>query len=99
MRTAYATLRRVGKSWLWVVDNCPHCDGHRTHTHGGGLVGKDDPDRFLGPRAGHGCGPYELARDPKGNHDDEGVTILGEPGKARHTRRMADHEAGGINHL
>jgi ribosomal protein L24E len=73
MLRAKATLKRDGDIWLWEITKCPFCG--KTHTHGGGKIGVQNPDSLLGHRSGHGrCGGYVLERDPEGKHADELVT-------------------------
>lgn len=68
---APAVLKRAGRQWSWEVSKCPLCG--RKHTHGGGAIGKHNPDDLLGHRVAHclsGSNNYTLVRDPDGDHDN-----------------------------
>jgi hypothetical protein len=50
---ALVVLVEFEGTYLWKVQECPHCGGK--HTHGGGSVEYGRPREFLGHRATH-CG-------------------------------------------
>jgi hypothetical protein len=51
---ALASLEVHGLYYAWRVQHCESCE--KTHRHGGGAVGTDDPRRLLGHRAAHCLG-------------------------------------------
>ena len=48
---ALAELEVGAGQFSWRVKICPFCQ--KGHVHGGGLLGQDDPRRFLGFRVAH----------------------------------------------
>jgi len=54
IRTAECFLRKVSKTYIWVIPECPFCG--EEHEHGGGRLG-DDPKKFLGLRVSHCASP------------------------------------------